>query len=293
MKYTGRFAPSPTGPLHFGSLLAALASFLDARAHQGRWLLRIEDLDPAREQPGASDSFPRVLETFGLYWDDACTLQSERLEFYQEILNTLLSQGDAYPCSCSRKAVQARSGSAIYDRYCLEHPVNNQKQAAIRVHCPDAPICFEDRIQGHCCFDLQQHSGDFVVLRKDGLFAYQLAVVVDDHLQGITHVVRGSDLLSETPKQIHLQQKLALNSPRYAHIPVITNAQGQKLSKQTFAPALDLANPVPQLIKALDCLNQQPDPALGDASTEELLQWATGHWSPGNLPPQLKVPLSQ
>lgn len=289
MTYVGRFAPSPTGPLHFGSLLAALASYLDARAHDGRWLLRIEDLDPPREQPGASNSFPPTLEAFGLYWDDELSLQSERTDLYQDALDRLLKQGDAYPCGCSRKEIQQRTGGIVYDRYCHLYPgTKDEGPAAIRVHCPGQPVRFLDLIQGEQSFDLQQSSGDFVVLRKDGLFAYQLAVVVDDYLQGITHIVRGSDLLPETPKQIHLQDQLEFPTPRYAHIPVAANADGQKLSKQTFAKALDTERPVPQLFAALEFLNQQPDPALCDASVEELLKWAVTNWKMDQVTPRLQ-----
>lgn len=288
MEYIGRFAPSPTGQLHFGSLLAALASFLDARAHNGRWLLRIEDLDPPREQPGALHSFPVTLEAFGLYWDDELTRQSERLHFYQGALQQLLKNGDAYPCSCSRKQLHDRSGGNIYDGFCRRKIDHTDKDAAIRVHCPTTPTRFLDLIQGPQTFNLANISGDFVVLRKDKLFAYQLAVVTDDHLQGITHIVRGSDLLPETPKQIHLQDLLGINPPRYAHIPVAANHEGQKLSKQTYATALNLEQPLPQLIEALHFLNQSPDPALVDASVDELLKWAVTHWKMEHVPSVLQ-----
>lgn len=288
MEYVGRFAPSPTGLLHFGSLLAALASYLDARANNGRWLLRIEDLDPLREQPGASNSFPVTLEAFGLTWDGELSLQSERHEYYQNALDRLLDLGDAYRCSCSRKQVQERSGGIIYDGFCKRDAPDEVADAAVRVKCPTEATRFLDLIQGPQNFDLANSSGDFVVLRKDGLFAYQLAVVVDDHLQGITHVVRGSDLLPETPKQIHLQDLLGYSAPRYAHIPVAANPEGQKLSKQTFASALDLEHPVPQLIEALFFLNQAPDQALIDASVTELLKWAVTNWKMEQVPPLLK-----
>lgn len=288
MEYVGRFAPSPTGLLHFGSLLAALASYLDARANNGRWLLRIEDLDPPREQPGASNSFPVTLEAFGLTWDEELTLQSERLEHYYSALKRLLDLGDAYRCSCSRKQLQERTGGTIYDGYCKQDVPDDKSDAAVRIQCPHEPTRFLDLIQGPQAFDLASNAGDFVVLRKDGLFAYQLAVVVDDHLQDITHVVRGSDLLPETPKQIHLQDLLGYNAPRYAHIPVAANPEGQKLSKQTFATALDLDHPVPQLLEALRFLNQAPDPSLIDANVTELLKWAVTNWKMEQVPPLLK-----
>lgn len=288
MNYVGRFAPSPTGLLHFGSLLAALASYLDARANDGDWLLRIEDLDPPREHAGACASFPTTLEAFGLYWDGELTYQSERHAYYQDALQRLLENGDAYRCGCSRKQLLERSGSTVYDGYCIEKSPSPDKDAAIRVRCPDTATRFLDLIQGPQTFDLPNTAGDFVVFRKDGLFAYQLAVVVDDYLQGITHVVRGSDLLPETPKQIHLQDLLGIDPPRYAHIPVAANSDGQKLSKQTYATALNLEHPVPQLIEALHFLNQSPDPALVDACVDELLKWAVTNWKMEQVAPVLQ-----
>lgn len=278
MSYIGRFAPSPTGPLHFGSLLAALSSFLDARANDGIWLLRIEDLDPPREHPGVKDQFPDVLEAFGLYWDDELSFQSERLEHYQIVLQQLLEQFQAYPCSCSRKQIIERCDSIIYDRHCLSIPPNTTDKNAIRVKTQDALISFRDIIQGPHAYDLNR-TGDFVIFRRDGLFAYQLAVTVDDYLQGVTHVVRGSDLLDETARQIHLQQILGYPTPAYAHIPVATNADGQKLSKQTYAPALNTTDPVPVLFEALKFLDQNPPASLLKASRSELLEWAIEHWN--------------
>ena len=287
--YTGRFAPSPTGELHFGSLLAALASYLDARAHQGKWLLRIEDLDPPREQPGVKLQFASIMETFGLHWDAEITFQSQRLEHYQQALDQLLDQSHAYLCGCSRKQLQQRSGSTIYDRYCSPqstHPSSKaEAPAAVRADCgPLNHISrFEDLIQGPQALAMRE-IGDFVIYRKDGLFAYQLAVVVDDYLQGISHVVRGSDLLDETHRQLRLQHLLGYPHPIYAHIPVASNAAGQKLSKQTYARALDCDNPRPQLIAALEFLGQQPPPELNDGSVEEIIRWAIGHWQRNTIP---------
>ncbi|PIE20798.1 MAG: tRNA glutamyl-Q(34) synthetase GluQRS [Neptuniibacter caesariensis] len=283
MSYIGRFAPSPTGPLHFGSLLAALASFLDARANQGTWILRIEDLDPPREQAGVKDQFPKTLEAFGLYWDGELSFQSQRLHFYQEALTQLLKQQQAYLCNCSRKQIRERSGQGIYDKHCLIHPPARKDNCAVRIKTQDNLIHFADRIQGPLSYNLRQ-SGDFVVYRRDGLFAYLLAVVVDDYLQGVTHVVRGSDLLDETPKQIYLQQLLGYTTPNYAHIPVATNANGQKLSKQTFAKALDATRPEKTLFSALQFLNLEPQPELKSASKTEMLEWAIKHWDTHKLP---------
>ncbi|EAR59864.1 tRNA glutamyl-Q(34) synthetase GluQRS [Neptuniibacter caesariensis] len=290
MSYIGRFAPSPTGPLHFGSLLAALASFLDARAHQGEWLLRIEDLDPPREQAGVKDQFPDILEAFGLYWDGELSFQSERLDHYQDALQQLISQHHAYYCNCSRKQIIERCDNIVYDRHCLNNPPKDQQGCAVRVKSMDSLISFRDMIQGPMAYNLNS-TGDFVVFRRDGLFAYQLAVVVDDYLQGITHVVRGSDLLDETARQIHLQQLLGYPTPSYAHIPVATNAQGQKLSKQTFAKALNLADPEQELLKALQFLNLQPPKDLSCKSRHEILNWAIEEWDINKLPKTMGIAL--
>ncbi|UTW03506.1 tRNA glutamyl-Q(34) synthetase GluQRS [Amphritea atlantica] len=286
MVYTGRFAPSPTGPLHFGSLLAAVASYLDARAHNGLWLLRIEDLDPPREAEGATDSIFRTLEQFGLHWDGEVIRQSDRLAIYNDILSQLSNSGAAYRCSCSRQQIQKRSSNPLYDRHCRSHPPMTGARCAMRIRC-DQDYPFDDLIQGH-----QQFSNlteDFVIFRRDGFFAYQLAVTIDDAAQQISHIVRGSDLLDSTPKQIHLQQKLGYRQPVYAHIPVATNRQGQKLSKQTLAPALDERQALQLTIRALDFLGQQPVAELADGTIEECLCWATTHWDITAIPKQTGI----
>ncbi len=281
MVYTGRFAPSPTGPLHFGSLLAALASYLDARAHDGRWLLRIEDLDPPREKAGATDSILRSLEQFGLTWDGEVIRQSNRHAIYKEILTQLTERGLTYRCSCSRQTLLKRSGSPLYDGYCHNHPPAIDADCAIRVLC-DQDYPFDDLIQGAQQFS--QRVEDFTLFRRDGLFAYQLAVTIDDAQQQVTHIVRGSDLLDSTPKQIHLQRLLGYPQPVYAHIPVATNSQGQKLSKQNLAPALDDNQARTLIIRALKFLGQQPLAELADGSIEELLKWAIQHWDITAIP---------
>lgn len=248
----GRFAPSPTGPLHFGSLVAATASWLDARASRGEWLLRMEDVDTPRCVPGAADHILRTLDGFGLHWDSEVVYQSRRTELYREALDQLVREGNAYGCACSRIPGRypgtCRNGSAAMPR-------------AWRVLTADAgEICFEDRAAGRYCQDVHSEVGDFVILRADGLFAYQLAVVVDDALQGITDIVRGGDLLDNTPRQIWLQQLLGYSTPRYLHTPVATNADGQKLSKQTRAPAVDPREWRTVLPKVLAFLGQPPVP---------------------------------
>ncbi|HTQ98780.1 MAG TPA: tRNA glutamyl-Q(34) synthetase GluQRS, partial [Candidatus Acidoferrum sp.] len=259
--YRGRFAPSPTGPLHLGSVVAALASFLDAKAAQGLWLVRMEDLDPPREMPGAADDILRTLEKLHLHWDGPVIHQSQRIDAYHTGLDTLMQTGLLYRCRCSRLQLV---GHDIYPGTCRHVSVPATEAGAIRCNVPDETIGFTDRIQGRIDQNLARDVGDFVLLRKDGLFAYQLAVVVDDGWQQITDIVRGNDLLDSTPRQLYLQRLLGLPTPRYAHIPLITDAVGQKLGKQQFAKAADAEHPSRTLWTALGLLRQQPEPALRD-----------------------------
>jgi len=290
VSYTGRFAPSPTGPLHFGSLLAALASYLDAKHQQGRWLLRIENPDPLREQPGATDQILYTLDTYGLHWDGEVIYQNQRQDYYQHLLEKLIQQDLAYPCDCSRKQLKLRNALQHYDRHCLKHPPDKQAQTAIRARYTLENLCFNDRILG-----IQQANncvqGDFIIFRRDGLFAYQLAVVADDHAQKINQVVRGADLLQETFAQIQLQQHLNLTSPDYAHIPLATTADGQKLSKQNLAPALENRNPAIELLQALRILNQELPPEPLSQTVESLLQWAISHWHIERVPAIQSIPI--
>lgn len=281
--YKGRFAPSPTGPLHFGSLVAALGSFLDARTHPGQWLLRIEDLDPPREQSGASDAILHSLEAHGLHWDGAVLYQHDRLEAYEVAARKLQQAGWAFPCACSRHEI-ADSGlrgleGPVYPGTCRNGPPTGKPARALRLRVPDAAVFeFEDALQGTIRQDLAREIGDFVIRRADGHFAYQLAVVVDDAYQGITQVVRGADLLLSTPRQIYLQRRLELPTPFYMHLPVAVNATGEKLSKQTGALPLDDVKPTANLFRALRFLRQSPPRELQDAPTAELLCWAVGNW---------------
>ena len=291
--YIGRFAPSPSGPLHFGSLVAALASYLDARSAHGQWLLRMEDLDPAREPPEAAAQILSTLEAFGLHWDGSVLYQSQRLGAYADALADLQGRGLMYRCDCSRLQIQAMGG--VYDNRCrLRHL--QPTAGALRVVVPDQTFDFVDLIQGPQQQNLLCECGDFVLRRKDGLFAYQLAVVVDDAFQNVTHVVRGSDLLDSTPRQLYLQKLLGFPSPRYAHIPVAVNKGGQKLSKQHFAAPLDLQQPTAQLLSALQFLGQLPakdaDPHLAIATPAELLTWGTTHWDIQAVPKLATIPLT-
>ena len=237
--YAGRFAPSPTGPLHFGSLVAALASWLDARAARGRWLVRIEDLDRPREAPGSATDILRTLERLGLFWDGEVLYQSRRREHYAAALRRLAPQ--CYACGCTRREIAdsslalAADGARIYPGSCRAGLAAGRSARAVRVRTEAAPIEFIDRVQGPQRQSLERDVGDFVLLRADGQFAYQLAVVVDDALQGVTDVVRGADLLGSTARQIHLQRLLGIPTPRYLHVPVALSAAGGKLSKQTGA----------------------------------------------------------
>lgn len=285
--YRGRFAPSPTGPLHLGSLIAALASFLDARHCGGRWLLRIEDLDPPREQPGAATSILHSLQCHGLHWDGDVMYQSERTAAYEAALDRLAQGGHLFHCDCSRTALGA---DGTCQRHCRNgsHPI--AAPYAIRTSVPaDCEIQFNDSLQGAQRTALGATGPDFVVKRKDGLYAYQLAVVVDDAEQGITHVVRGCDLLDSTPRQVFLQQQLAYTTPQYCHLPVITTRQGQKFSKQNLAPALVNEDAAHNLRCALRFLHQNEPPAEL-ASVEQVLAHAIEHWALQRVPAVAAIP---
>lgn len=287
--YVGRFAPSPTGSLHFGSLVAAVGSYLDARAHRGRWLLRIEDVDTPRTVAGAADAIFTCLERFGLEWDGAPLWQSQRLERYAEVLETLKQRGLAFPCACSRKEIAdsalARDGSRVYPGNCRAGLPAGRSARAWRLRVAGS-IDFTDQVQGAQHEDLETEVGDFVLLRADGCFAYQLAVVVDDADSGITHIVRGADLLDSTARQLYLQRVLGLPQPVYAHLPVATNAAGEKLSKQTLAAPID-EWPVTQTLQyALQFLGHAMPESLRHASLTELWQWAIANWSLAAVPAQ-------
>ncbi len=285
--YIGRFAPSPTGPLHLGSLFAALASFLQARAKKGKWLLRIDDLDSFRNVPGASDTILKTLEAFGLYWDDAVFYQSHKTSHYKTALLQLDQQQLLYPCICTRKGLiqyhKQRPGPAIYPGFCKNQTIPENLPHALRIRTEDIEISFHDQIQGLYSANIQRAYGDFILKRKDQVIAYQLAVVVDDYHQQITEVVRGIDLLDSTYKQIYLQQKLGLSPLRYMHIPVIVDQLGCKLSKQTFATAVGPKTASFTLHRLLVLLNQSPPEELSKAPVLQQLNWAIENWNPDQL----------
>lgn len=289
--YRGRFAPSPSGPLHFGSLLAALGSYLDAKSEQGLWLLRMEDIDPPREQPGAADSILRSLEAHGLYWDESVLYQSQRLQTYRDSLSQL---ADAiYPCNCNRKRLAKLDWR--YDGHCLQHPPSLEHDTfSLRLNTKRLPPehlgaveRFDDLFLGPQYWPLADQ-GDFVVLRKDGLFAYQLAVTVDDAYQGISHVIRGQDLLETTSRQRYLLTLMGKPSPYYGHLPLALDQQQQKLSKQNHAQPLDNAQAASNLLAALRFLGLWPD--FSDLPPcEQILQWAIRHWQRRQVPKQSKA----
>ena len=285
MRYTGRFAPSPTGPLHFGSLVAALASWLDARAAGGTWLLRMEDLDKPREQHGAAQAIVRQLEALGLGWDGPVLYQSARAARYRDVLDELARRGATYPCGCTRSEIAdsalAIDGARIYPGTCRAGLAPGRRARATRLRTARESIRFVDRVQGEIVQSVEREVGDFVLRRADGVIAYQLAVVVDDADQGVTDVVRGADLLDSTPRQIWLQRLLGYPTPRYLHLPAALNASGEKLSKQTGAAAIDAAQPLRELARALAFLGQ---PVPDAATAAEMLQRALERWDVSLIP---------
>ncbi|MGQ9660212.1 MAG: tRNA glutamyl-Q(34) synthetase GluQRS [Thermochromatium sp.] len=291
--YRGRFAPSPTGPLHFGSLLAAVASFADARAHDGVWLLRIEDLDRPREVPGAALAIQRTLHAFGFEWDEPVLLQSTRLDAYDAALARLDALGLVYGCGCSRAEIAARAAlgpeGPIYPGTCRDGLPPGRRVRSLRLRAPSDRIDVEDRIQGRHGHAVAEAIGDFVLRRADGLYAYQLAVVVDDAWQAVTHVVRGADLLLSTPRQIGLQRALKLPTPSYAHVPLLLDAQGRKLSKSTAAAPVEATDPLPALRLAWHLLGQEPIDDAG--SPRAFWQRAAALWRIERVPTHQHITL--
>jgi len=282
--YHGRFAPSPTGPLHFGSLVAALGSCLDARSQGGLWSVRIENLDTQREVPGAADLILRTLEGFGFEWDGPVVVQSERLEAYADALNRLEALKLTYPCSCSRSEIESRLPAASteelrYPGSCRGGPLHPERPLATRFRTPSGGVAFIDGLQGKRSFDVSADVGDFVLRRRDGYYAYHLAVVVDDSVTGINHVVRGADLLSSTPRQILLQRALGLASPQYAHLPLAVDPTGCKLSKSAQSLPIVARDAQQLLWQALAFLGQDPPADLRQSRLIEIWDWAVRQWS--------------
>ena len=277
--------------MHFGSLLAAAASYAQARANDGEWLVRIEDIDPPREQAGADTAILKALEAYGFEWDGPVTYQSEFVHRHEAVVADLLASGMAYPCSCSRRDLaDAPRGplGAIYPGTCRNGCASDD--VAIRIRTNDEPIGFTDSLQGHLEQRLESESGDFVIKRRDGLIAYHLAVVIDDHDQGINEIVRGIDLIDSTPRHLWLQRVIGLDVPGYMHIPVAINADKQKLSKLTGAAGLPIAETGPILISALRALDQPLPDDFESASLSEIWRWVAGHWEPGRLAGVREIP---
>jgi glutamyl-Q tRNA(Asp) synthetase len=280
-QYIGRFAPSPSGPLHFGSIIAALGSYLDAKYHKGEWLVRIDDIDTPRVQTGASDEILFSLDSLGLHWDGNILYQSQRNDAYREAEDLLQSKDLLYRCYCPRKLVRGKP----YPGTCRQIRKPVDKQYAIRVKTRPGICCLPDLIQGQYSQNLSRDVGDFIIKRSVGLYAYHLAVAVDDAYQHITHVVRGADLLDSTPRQIYLQQELDLVTPIYAHFPVAVNQSGEKISKQNKAENVMLQNrPANILYQCLEFLGQEPEPVLLQASVDEVLNWGIANWKLSKIP---------
>jgi glutamyl-Q tRNA(Asp) synthetase len=286
--YIGRFAPTPSGDLHLGSLYTAVASFLDARAHGGRWLLRIEDLDRPREVEGAADGILRTLEQFGFEWDGVATRQFDRAERYEAALLDLQAQQRTFACACSRAQLE---DELRYPGTCRTRQLTLGTPAAIRVRVEPERVQFTDRIQGTYRQNVADAVGDFILKRRDQIYAYVLAVTVDDAAQGITHIVRGADLLDNTPRQIYLQRLLGLAEPCYAHVPVLTEADGGKLAKSRRSVRLSTDSPLPQLCSAFSLLGLVPPATLACATISDAWRWAISRWNLNNVPKRLDLPV--
>lgn len=297
----GRFAPSPTGALHDGSLVAAVGSYLMAKQAGGRWLLRLDDLDTQRQVPGMADDIMRTLESFGLFWDGEVTRQSGHLEEYRHFFEALQQTGLVYPCRCSRKEIAGSASAPHLGDDCIPYPgtcravgsgcaANNPVIRSWRIRVPDEEVCFSDLRKGLFCQNISTVSGDFAIRRGDGEFAYQLAVVVDDHLTGVNQVVRGEDLLDSTPRQIYLQRLLGFPPPEYCHLPLVTGPDGSKLSKRDHLVSHqrgDLAgNEQSLLLSSLRFLGQNPPPELSGHSCCDILEWNVAHFDLCSLPLQ-------
>lgn len=299
VQYRGRFAPSPSGPLHFGSLVAALGSFLHAKSQNGLWFVRIEDIDKPREQAGSVDDILNALESFGMVWDQdlqtnnennyrGCLVQSNRLERYQQIFDDLKQQGLLYSCYCTRKDIKQMGG--IYLGHC-RNKQHSFDAHAVRIKQQTAQTEFTDLLHGTVNIDEQLMNEDYIVKRSDGLFAYQLVVVIDDIDQGITNVVRGVDIMELTPRQISLFNLFGIAAPSYLHLPLIVNDDGQKLSKQNKASAINCSDPKPELLKALACLGLPvlSQSSLSALSIPDIIDWAIQNWDINKIPTQLDI----
>ncbi|MEZ9603601.1 MULTISPECIES: tRNA glutamyl-Q(34) synthetase GluQRS [unclassified Vibrio] len=286
MNYIGRFAPSPSGPLHFGSLVAALGSYFQAKSNQGKWLVRMEDLDPPREMAGAADLILKTLEAYHLFWDGEVVYQSQRHDLYQAQIDQWVADNQAYYCQCTRKQIKALGG--FYNGHCRDVGLIDLGEQAVRL-CMDFPVeSFDDVRHGTIQIPKALAVEDFIIKRRDGLFAYNLAVVLDDIEQGVTEVVRGADLIEPTGRQISLYKTLKQKTVSYLHLPLATDGLGNKLSKQNHATAIDLDNPKPTLLNAMRFLGFDIPTALYEASMDEILLWGCQQWNVSQLPDSLQ-----
>ena len=292
--YRGRFAPTPSGPLHFGSLTTAVGSFLQAKTHNGEWLVRIEDIDPPRIVNGATDSILYCLEKYGLYWDKSVFYQSTQNHLFQQAIDELHAKGLLFSCSCSRKKIaeinKGAENPALYPGTCRNAALAIKKENALRIKTNDALIEFDDQFSRKFSQHLSTDVGDFIVKRAGGYFAYHLAVVVDDYEQGITDVIRGYDLIDSTCPHIYLQSSLGFNTPTYGHLPLIVDTQGAKLSKQNknVMPLLE-NEPVPILVHALRCLGQTVPTELLDSDLDSFWKWAIQNWQTDKISGNNKI----
>jgi glutamyl-Q tRNA(Asp) synthetase len=282
--YVGRFAPSPSGPLHFGSLVAALGSYFQAKAHHGKWLVRIEDLDPPREMPGAAEAILEALQAYELFWDGEVVYQSQRHHLYQAQIDTWLENGAAYYCQCTRKQIREHGG--FYPGTCRD---KNLKEGAIRLKMTKPVASFVDQKHGTIQIPEQLVNEDFIIKRRDGLFAYNLAVVLDDINQGVTEVVRGADLIEPTGRQISLYQILGQPEVSYLHLPLAMDNNGNKLSKQNHATAIDITNPKPALLRAMMFLGFDIPEEIKAANIAEILRWGCKNWRLEQLPAEIEI----
>lgn len=287
MKYIGRFAPSPSGPLHFGSLIAALGSYFQAKSQRGTWLVRMEDLDPPREMPGAADIILRQLQAYGLQWDGEVMYQSQRHEAYQAQIEQWLDEGVAYYCRCTRKQIRAAGG--YYPGTCRTAAITDGDGCAIRIKVAHPTYQFTDEQHDTITIPPALAEEDFIIKRRDGLFAYNLAVVLDDIEQGIIQVVRGADLIEPTGRQISLYRQLNAKPVSYLHLPLAVDEQGNKLSKQNHATAIDLQHPQPTLIRAMEFLGFVMNAEIKGAGVEEIIRWGCQNWSQDQLPSATEI----
>ncbi len=287
MKYIGRFAPSPSGPLHFGSLVAALGSYFQAKSLSGQWLVRIEDLDPPREMPGADALILSALEAYGLNWDGEVVYQSQRHHIYQQQIDEWLHSGQAYLCHCTRKQIKATGN--YYLGTCRDKALTNASECSVRFKVDNPVKSFIDLKHGEITIPDALSKEDFIIKRRDGLYAYNLAVVLDDIDQGITEVVRGADLIEPTGRQISLYQALGRQPVGYLHLPLAMDTNGNKLSKQNHATAIDIQNPKPALLKAMQFLGFDISPEMNTASIDEIILWGTNNWRIEQLPQQIEI----